>query len=62
MFDKLYILQNVIASVINLDDLNGFNVELDFPVRNMQMLWIKDVFPIDPLEEARRLFGILETS
>uniref|UniRef100_K3ZQ83 CST complex subunit CTC1 n=1 Tax=Setaria italica TaxID=4555 RepID=K3ZQ83_SETIT len=54
---------NVIASVINPDDLNGFNVELpDFPVRNMQMLWIKEVFPVDPLEEARRLFGILETS
>ncbi|CAN6210577.1 unnamed protein product [Urochloa humidicola] len=54
---------NVIASVINPDDLKGFDVELsDFPVRNMQMLWIKEVFPADPLEEARRLYGILENS
>ncbi|PUZ70554.1 hypothetical protein GQ55_2G241100 [Panicum hallii var. hallii] len=54
---------NVIASNINPDDLNGFNVELpDSPVRNMQMLWIKEVFPVDPLEEARRLHGILENS
>ena len=57
------LLQNVIASVINPDDLNGFNVEIpDFPVRNMQTLWIKEVFPVDPLEEARRLYGILEKS
>ncbi|CAN6174161.1 unnamed protein product [Urochloa humidicola] len=54
---------NVIASVINPDHLNGFNVELsDFPVRNMQMLWIKEVFAVDPLEEARRLYSILENS
>jgi hypothetical protein len=54
------LLQNVIASVINPDDFNGFNVELpDFPVRNMQMLWIKEVFPVDPMDEARRLHGIL---
>ncbi|CAL5088555.1 unnamed protein product [Urochloa decumbens] len=54
---------NVIASVINPDDLNGFDVELsDFPVRNMQMLWIKEVFPVDPLEEARRLCDILGNS
>jgi len=54
---------NVIASVRNPDDFNGFNIEFpDFPVRNMQMLWIKEVFPVDPLEEARRLHGILENS
>ncbi|WVZ64793.1 hypothetical protein U9M48_014267, partial [Paspalum notatum var. saurae] len=49
---------NVIASVLNPDDLNGFNVELtDFPIRNMQILWIEEVLPVDPLEEARRLYG-----
>ncbi|CAD6219506.1 unnamed protein product [Miscanthus lutarioriparius] len=53
---------NVITSALNPDDINGFNVELPVPVQNMRMLWIEEVFPVDPLEEARRLCDILEHS
>ncbi|ONM54702.1 conserved telomere maintenance component 1 [Zea mays] len=53
---------NVMASALSPDDINGFNVELPVPVQNMRMLWIEEVFPVDPLEEARRLHDILENS
>lgn len=53
---------NVIASALSPDDINGFNVEFPVPVQNMRMLWIEEVFPVDPLEEARRLHDILENS
>jgi hypothetical protein len=55
-------LQNVVTSALNPDDINGFNVELPAPIQNMRMLWIEEVFPVDPLEEARRLCDILENS
>ncbi|KXG35529.1 hypothetical protein SORBI_3002G187600 [Sorghum bicolor] len=53
---------NVVTSALNPDDINGFNVELPAPIQNMRMLWIEEVFPVDPLEEARRLCDILENS
>jgi len=55
-------LQNVFTSALDPDDINGFNVELPVPIQNMRMLWIEEVFPVDPLEEARRLCDILEHS
>jgi hypothetical protein len=55
-------LQNVITSALNPDDINGFNVELPVPIQNMRMLWIEKVFPVDPLEQARRLCDILENN
>jgi len=60
LFDELHIfLQNVFTSALDPDDINGFNVELPVPIQNMRMLWIEEVFPVDPLEEARRLCDIL---
>uniref|UniRef100_A0A0A8Z7X4 CST complex subunit CTC1 n=1 Tax=Arundo donax TaxID=35708 RepID=A0A0A8Z7X4_ARUDO len=52
---------NVIASVLNPDVLNGFSLELP-QVCNKHMLWINEVFQVDPLEEARKLYGDLENS
>jgi hypothetical protein len=55
------LLQNIIASVLNPNDLNGLSVELPdfYPLRNTQMLWINEVFHVDPLQEAWRLYGDL---
>ncbi|KAL5228950.1 hypothetical protein ABZP36_017215 [Zizania latifolia] len=55
---------NVIASVLNPDTLDGFNLELPdlHPARNMPNLWVSQAFQIDPLEEARRMFGNLENN
>ncbi|TVU09380.1 hypothetical protein EJB05_42851, partial [Eragrostis curvula] len=52
---------NVTASVLNPDDLNGFDVEVPdfYPVKNTQMLWINEVIQVDPLQEAWRLYGDL---
>jgi hypothetical protein len=51
----------MIASVLNPDDLNGLNVvHPDFyTVRNTRMLWINEVFHVDPLQDAWRLYGDL---
>ncbi|KAL6846650.1 hypothetical protein ACP4OV_024098 [Aristida adscensionis] len=53
---------NVIASIMNPNSLNGFNLELpnSCPLRHMQMFWINEVIEVDPLEEARRLYGNLK--
>uniref|UniRef100_A0A0E0M0L7 CST complex subunit CTC1 n=1 Tax=Oryza punctata TaxID=4537 RepID=A0A0E0M0L7_ORYPU len=55
---------NVIASALNANTLNGFNLELPdlHPVRNMPNFWVNQAFRIDPLEEARRMFDKLESS
>ncbi|KAG8052383.1 hypothetical protein GUJ93_ZPchr0001g30257 [Zizania palustris] len=55
---------NVIASVLNPDTLDGFNLELPdlHPARNMPNLWVSQAFQVDPLEEARRMFGNLENN
>lgn len=52
---------NINASVLNPNALNGSNVELPdlYPARNMQNFWVNEAFQVDPLEEARRLYGSL---
>uniref|UniRef100_A0A0D3H669 CST complex subunit CTC1 n=1 Tax=Oryza barthii TaxID=65489 RepID=A0A0D3H669_9ORYZ len=55
---------NVIASALNANTLNGFNLELPdlHPVRNMPNYWVNQAFHIDPLEEGRKMFDKLESS
>lgn len=64
LFDEFCTLQNVIASALNANTLNGFNLELPnlHPVRNMPNYWVNQAFHIDPLEEARKMFDKLEST
>uniref|UniRef100_A0A0D9XD61 CST complex subunit CTC1 n=1 Tax=Leersia perrieri TaxID=77586 RepID=A0A0D9XD61_9ORYZ len=51
---------NVIASALNANTLNGFNLDLPdlHPVRNMPNFWVNQAFQVDPLDEARRMLGM----